>query len=60
MLGAGILAHDASALALTPRRTSENARSNCKIDARLVADVDMTIERRRFANICEEIWHRHD
>jgi hypothetical protein len=29
-------------------------------DARLSADVDMTIERRRFANVCEAIWQRHD
>jgi hypothetical protein len=31
-----------------------------EIDARLLADVDMTIERRRFANVCEEIWQRDD
>jgi hypothetical protein len=31
-----------------------------EIDARLLAHVDMTIERRRFANVCEVIWQRDD
>jgi hypothetical protein len=40
-------------------RTRSRPRFN-EIDARLLADVDMRIERRRFANVCEAIWQHHD